>query len=147
MAADKNDTFEMLYSMKNKMDRFFSISDQDAAGGLTGRNQWSPAVDLFDSGPEYCLVMEVPGVEKDQLELSAYKDKVVIKGWRGESSVVPPRAEVLCLERVGGHFERVILLPDEIDSEQVKASLQSGVLTVFLSKKNCASVKKKITID
>lgn len=145
MATDRNDTFEMLYSMKNKMDRFFSVSDHDIVGA--GRSQWSPAVDLFDSGQEYCLVIEVPGVEKDQLELSAYKDKVVIKGWRGELPDVPPRAEVLCLERVGGRFERVILLPDEIDSEQVKASLQSGVLVVFLSKKSCDSGKRKISID
>ncbi|HDS17012.1 MAG TPA: Hsp20/alpha crystallin family protein [Proteobacteria bacterium] len=146
MGRKKDETIEMLFSMKNKMDRFFSASDNEFNLDPHSGSQWSPSMDLFDSGDEYLMIVEVPGVEKDQLELSVCADKVVIKGWR-EDSAAFTRAEVLCLERVRGRFERVILLSDAVDAEGVKASLKNGVLTVRLPKKIAEIGKKSISIE
>ncbi|MBN2705477.1 MAG: Hsp20/alpha crystallin family protein [Deltaproteobacteria bacterium] len=146
MGRKKDETFEMLFSMKNKMDRFFSVSDNEFNLNQHPGNQWSPSMDLFDSGDEYLMIVEVPGVGKDQLELTICADKVVIKGWR-EDSAAFAQAEVLCLERVRGRFERVILLSDSVDADGVKASLKNGVLTVHLPKKIAEVGKKSISIE
>ncbi|MEA3348953.1 MAG: Hsp20/alpha crystallin family protein [Pseudomonadota bacterium] len=146
MSRKKDETFDMLFSMKNKMDRFFSESESGPFGLQPG-SHWSPAVDFFDLGDGYRIVIEIPGIEKEQIELSVYADKVVIKGRREESFEVAGKAEVLCLERVHGRFERVIILPDSVDSELVKASLNNGVLTILLVKKNVEIGKKSIAIE
>ena len=148
MSKKKDETFDMLFSMKNKMDRFFAASEPEAAPfGLQPGSHWSPAVDLFDFGDQYRVMVEVPGIEKSQIELSVYSDRVVVKGRREESFDTYGRAEVLCLERVYGRFERVILLPDPVDTEQVKAALKNGVLTILLTKKNVEIGKKSISIE
>ncbi len=148
MSRKKDETFDMLFSMKNKMDRFFSISESESGPfGLQPGSHWSPAVDLFDLGDEYRVVIEIPGIEKEQVELSVYADKVVIKGRREESFDVAGKAEVLCLERLYGRFERVILLLDPVDAEHVKAALKNGVLTIRLIKKNIEIGKKNIAIE
>ncbi len=148
MSKKKDETFDMLFSMKNKMDRFFAITEPEPTScGLQPGLQWSPAVDLFDCGYEYRVMLEVPGIEKEQIELSVYADKVVIKGRREESCDVYAKAEVLCLERVCGRFERVILLPDPVDAELVKAELKNGVLTILLTKKIVEIGKKSIVIE
>ena len=148
MSEKKDETFDMLFSMKNKMDRFFSLSDSGPNSfGLQPGLQWSPAVDLFDCGDEYRIMIEVPGIERDEIELSVYTDKVVIKGRREEGYDVSRKSTVLCLERVCGRFERVILLPDSVDAELVKASLKNGVLTVLLTKKIVEIGKKSIAIE
>jgi len=148
VSKKKDETFDMLFSMKNKMDRFFTISDPEPTSfGSQPGLQWSPAVDLFDCGDEYRVIIEVPGIEKEQIELSVYVDKVVIKGRREESYDVSGKAEVLCLERVYGRFERVILLPDPVDAELVEAALKNGVLTILLAKKIAEIGKKSIAIE
>ncbi len=144
MNEKKDETFDMLFSMKNKMDRFFSVSE---SGRTSCGLQWSPAVDLFDCGDEYRVMVEVPGIEREDIELSVYADKIVIKGRREESYDLSRKADVLCLERVCGRFERVILLPDSVDTEIVKATLKNGVLTVLLAKKILEIGKKNIAIE
>ncbi len=148
MSQEKDDTFEMLFSMKNKMDRFFAVSEPESSfsAGRSGSG-WLPAVDLFDHGDKYRMVVEVPGIEKQDIDLSVYDDKVVIKGRREEEYDLAGRGDVLCLERVCGRFERVILLPDPVLPEKVRATLKNGLLVVLLDKKITEVGKKSVAIE
>ncbi len=148
MSRKKDDTFEILFSMKNKMDRFFAVSEPEGHSVSHGAGtQWLPAVDLFDLGDKYRAMIEVPGIEKEDLDLSVYSDKLVIKGVREESWEGPGRGEVLCLERVYGRFERIILLPDPVLPERVRATLKNGILEVTLEKKIREIGKKSVVIE
>ncbi len=148
MGDKKDETFEMLFSMKNKMDHFFAVSEAESPPYcMQSGSQWSLAVDLFDTGAEYLVAIDLPGVEKDKLNLSVTVDKIIIKGRREEGFMVPGSAEVICLERGHGHFERVIRLPDPVDVDQVKAVFKHGVLRVKAVKKSVDSAKKNIVIE
>ena len=148
MSEKKDETFEMLFSMKNKMDHFFAVSEAETSPFcLQPGSQWSLAVDLFDVGDEYLVAIDLPGVEKDKLNLSVTSDKIVIKGQREEGFRVPGSAEVICLERGHGRFERVIRLPDPVDVEQVKAVFKHGVLRVNATKKSVDAARKSIDIE
>ncbi len=148
MGDKKDETFEMLFSMKNKMDHFFAVSESEPTPFcLQPGSQWSLAVDLFDVGEEYLVAIDLPGVEKEKLNLSVMIDKIVIKGRREEGFRVPGSAEVICLERGHGRFERVIRLPDPVDVDQVKAIFKNGVLRVKAVKKIVDSAKKNIVIE
>ena len=149
MSQEKDDTFEMLFSMKNKMDRFFAVSDPGARAHADhpSGSAWLPAVDLFDLGDKYRMVVEVPGIDRQDIDLSVYDDKVVIKGRREEEYDAFGRGDVLCLERVCGRFERVILLPDPVLPEKVRATLKNGLLQIMLEKKITEVGKKSVTIE
>ncbi len=148
MSDKKDETFEMLFSMKNKMDHFFAVSESEPFSVcLQPGSQWSLAVDLFDAGEEYLVAIDLPGVEKEKLNLSVTTDKIVIKGRREEGFMVPGSAEVICLERGHGRFERAIRLPDPVDADQVKAVFKNGVLRVKAVKKSVDSAKKSIVIE
>jgi len=148
VSRKKDETFDMLFSMKNKMDRFFAVSGTgtSSAAARSG-SSWVPAVDLFDLGDKYRVVIEVPGLEKDEIDLSVYSDKIVVKGRREMDREFPDQGEVLCLERVCGRFERVILLPDQVLPERVKATLKNGILTIVLDKRILEIGKKSVTIE
>ncbi len=148
MSEKKDETFEMLFSMKNKMDRFFAASESEMTPVcLQPGLQWSLAVDLFDFGDEYQVTIDLPGVDKEQVELSVSADKLVIKGRRDEGFEVPGNAEVICLERGHGRFERVISLPGPVEADQVKAKFKNGVLSVRAPKRVVKVARKSIEIE
>jgi hypothetical protein len=78
------------------MDHFFAVSESEPSPFcLQPGSQWSLAVDLFDAGDEYLVAIDLPGVEKEKLNLSVTVDKIVIKGRREEGFMVPGSAEVI----------------------------------------------------
>ena len=148
MSDKQDETFEMLFSMKNKMDHFFAVAEAEPSSFcLQPGSQWSLAVDLFDVGGEYLVAIDLPGVDKDKLNLSVTSDKIVLKGLREEGFKIPGNAEVICLERGHGRFERVIRLPEQVDVDQVKAVFKNGVLRVKAVKKSVDSSRKSIEIE
>jgi HSP20 family protein len=148
MSEKKDETIDMLFSMKDKMDRFFAASEPASTPFcLQPGSQWSLMVDLFDCGAEYHVVIDLPGVDKAQINLSVAVDKLVIKGRREAEFDVPGNAEVICLERGHGRFERVILLPDPVDADQVKAVFKNGVLKIRAVKKSVKVGRKSIVIE
>ena len=148
MGEKKDETIDLLFSMKDKMDRFFAATTSETTPFcLQSGSQWSPAVDLFDLGMEYQIIIDLPGVDKAQVNLSIAVDKLVVKGRRETEYEAPGNAEVICLERSHGRFERVILLPEPVDADQVKAVFRGGVLTIRAVKKTMKVVRKSIVIE
>jgi HSP20 family protein len=148
MGEKKDETIDLLFSMKDKMDRFFAASTSESTPFcLQSGSPWSLAVDLFDLGTEYQVVIDLPGVDKSQVNLSIAVDKLVIKGRRETEFDVPENAEVICLERGHGRFERVILLPDPVDADQVRAVFRDGVLQIRAVKKTMKVTRKSIVIE
>ena len=89
-----------------------------------------PAVNIYDDGESFLVRAELPGVESDNLDLSAKGDQIVIRGER----TVPAAADEANYhrrEREGGSFRRAVDLPEPIDSSKVRASLESGILEIY----------------
>ncbi|MFW5968727.1 MAG: Hsp20/alpha crystallin family protein [Persicimonas sp.] len=89
-----------------------------------------PAVNLYDDGESFLMRAELPGVDLDDLDISAKADQVVI---RGERTIETPEAEANLhrREREGGTFRRALSLPQRIDPEKVSARFKHGVLEVL----------------
>jgi len=129
--------------LRREMDRLF----ESFAGGQMRLPFWSraayPAVNLWNEGEALCLEAEVPGIAKDDLEINAVGNELVIKGRRA-----PHPGDNLTYhrqERGTGEFTRVITLPVEVDPERVDAVLKDGVLTVRLPKAESAK-PRQITV-
>jgi HSP20 family protein len=119
--------------MRQAMDRWM-----DERGfnnfGFSSSNQntgMSLAVDVHETETGYELNASMPGVKPEDVEISVDKDMVTIRG-RTEQKEERQQGNYIYRERHGGSFQRTLRLPDQINAEQVEASLEHGVLKVTL---------------
>ncbi len=130
------DPFEGLRSMQRELERLVSRGggeSRSVGGGVY------PPVNVLD-GPEAIIVeCEVPGVPRDQLDLSITGETLVVKGTKRVSAETGEGdgGETVSYqrrERGSGDFSRTIVLPEKVDAEKVEAQLEAGILTVRLPK-------------
>lgn len=96
---------------------------------------WSPAVNVFRGRDAITVCVDLAGVDKEAIELSVEPRRMILRGHReplepASSSDQP--IQILTLEIDYGPFERVLLLPVDIDPEGVKAEQRNGVLWISL---------------
>ncbi len=92
-----------------------------------------PKVDVVDRETEVVLKAEVPGVEKDDLDISVSDNTVTIKGsTRRETK--EEKGDYYRREISSGSFSRTVALPAEVDGTKAKASFKDGVLELTIPK-------------
>jgi HSP20 family protein len=92
-----------------------------------------PLCDMKDSADRYELHVEVPGIDKEKIDVRATGDMVEISGEQSEKSE-EKRKDYVYNERSRKSFYRKIRMPEEIDPSRVSASMKNGVLVVELPK-------------
>ena len=93
---------------------------------------WSPALDLYQNNDNVVAVLELPGLSKEDIEISLHDGTLTIAGERKSSSSNGEKAERT--ERCVGSFRRSITLPAQVDANKVSATYRDGILTVTLPK-------------
>ena len=102
-----------------------------------------PTTDIFETEDALTVVMEVPGVGRDAIDITTENDVLKI-----EAKIDPAKydgMEPLYTEYNVGHFARSFMLSNKIDREQISANLEDGVLTLTL-KKAKATTPRKISV-
>ncbi len=101
---------------------------------LTGDHApgWVPPVDLYETAEQYVIAVELPGLSRNDFQISIQDGKVVLKGQR------PPRnhtnEQFHRVERGHGQFSRTFALPQPIDEAGIVADLRNGILSVTIPK-------------
>ncbi|MDQ6765895.1 MAG: Hsp20/alpha crystallin family protein [Verrucomicrobiota bacterium] len=95
-------------------------------------NGWTPALDLYQTNDDVVAVVELPGMRKEDIELSLHDGMLTISGERKSEGAEDNNAERT--ERFVGKFRRSISLPTRVDANKVSASYKDGILTVTLPK-------------
>jgi HSP20 family protein len=93
-----------------------------------------PLVDLADTGREYVLKAELPGVAKEDLDLRVTPDGIELSA-EGRLEREENEKDYTYRERTYRSFRRSLAFPEEVVADQAKASLKDGVLEVRLPKK------------
>ena len=117
---------------------FLTSHRHDLFGG------WSPALDLYQNNDNVVALLELPGMRKEDIEISLHDGTLTISGERKSSSSNGEKAERT--ERYVGTFRRSITLPVRVDSNKVNATYRDGILTVTLPKAEEAR-PKRIGVD
>jgi HSP20 family molecular chaperone IbpA len=102
-----------------------------------------PTTDIFETEDALTVVMEVPGVNNEAVDISVENQVLKI-----EAKIDPSKydgMEPLYTEYNVGHFARSFTLSNKIDQEQISAKLEDGVLTLTL-KKAKEAVPRKISV-
>jgi HSP20 family protein len=141
------DPFRDLETIQSQMNKLFDSSlvkwtDRDT-GLLEGA--WSPAVDIYDSKDAVMVRADMPGMKKEEIDISVHGDALTLKGEKKHEEEKKDKGFVRT-ERFYGSFNRAIRLPAEVDAEKVEANYKNGVLELRLPKKEEAK-PKQIKID
>ena len=102
----------------------------------------SPDVNICETKDGYVLEAEMPGVNKDGLEITLENNELTITGRRGNETVP---GEPLFRERSASHFRRVFELDPAIDTGRINAKVNQGMLTLTLPKSERVK-PRKITV-
>ena len=94
---------------------------------------WVPYVDVAENETYITVEVELPGVEQKDIQLVFYGNRIEIKGLKKEFPS-GTRIKYLRLEREYGPFRRFVFLPNAVHSEQTRAVLENGVLTIQFKK-------------
>lgn len=100
-----------------------------------------PRYDMARTDADYTILVDVPGVPKETLEINAVGDQLTISGDRPQPAL-SDGVEILRSERGHGRFSRTVRLPSEVDVSAVRAKLDSGVLRVTLPRRAGGGTKK-----
>ncbi|MBI4688098.1 MAG: Hsp20/alpha crystallin family protein [Nitrospirae bacterium] len=107
----------------------------------------APNVDVYDRKTEVVVRVELPGVEKENVDLTITNESISIKGELKKTEGVKDE-DYYCSECSYGGFQRTIPMPVEIDASKAKASFKNGILEVVLPKLEAAKAKEvKLKID
>jgi len=102
---------------------------------------WAPPLDLYEDKDNFVLKAELPGVSKDDVNVSIQDGTVSISGER-KSETRSEDTEVHHTERFFGRFQRTVTLPATVATDKVKAEYKNGMLTITLPKTEEAKPKQ-----
>ena len=129
MAFVRWDPLQDLLAVQQRMTRF-----------TTGPSGWTPPVDVLETPDQYVVMVELPGLTQDDVQLQHHEGRLTISGVRRER-------ESSCeqfhrIERGHGSFSRTLQLPLPVEAERITADLRDGVLTVTCPKLNDDSIRQ-----
>jgi HSP20 family protein len=107
--------------------------------GVTGARL--PTSDVMETPEELVVKLDVPGFDEKDLTLEVSDHKLAVRGERSEDQAETD-ARVYVRERLNAQFERIFVLPAEVDTNKVAATLSRGVLEVHVPKIEQAEPRK-----
>ena len=121
------DPFEALFAFQRALENRLS---SDWLGNATAGTGTYPPVNVFQQGDDLVAILELPGVDKDELNIQAKENTIRIAGRK--SVDYPEDVSVHRRERLWGVFDRTLVMPMQIDPDGIKAEYNDGMLALFI---------------
>ena len=110
---------------------FYFLSGQH--NGQPSVGSWRPNADIYETEEFVVVALEVAGVKPEDIEISAWRDRLVVRGMRHAGMSNAPlrfhQIEIVC-----GEFEKEIVLAPELKGAPVEANLAHGILSIRIQK-------------
>lgn len=133
--------FNQLNRIRNEINQIFEDPFGFASAASTFFEGWTPAVDIYEEKDKITVRAELPGMRKEDIEVTVVGDTLTISGERKQEEE-RKEGETYRSERYLGRFQRSIALPTEVDPNKVQANYKDGVLTVNVAKSEQARRKQ-----
>ena len=147
MAVMRYEPWGVVSQLQNEINRVFgNLNDTESSSATS---EWSPAVDVREYCDRFQLLLDVPGVDSKDVEITLDNGVLTVSGNRteeksvGSNGVEQPQQQRI--ERRLGRFYRRFILPDTADAENVNASGRNGVLEIVIPKQPKAQ-PRRITV-
>jgi HSP20 family protein len=132
-----------LMVLQDRMNRLFEDATQrrNQAEAATGdefeRADWTPAADIYETESGYMIAMDLPGIDREALEIDVDDNRLIVRGTRAISESKQHRSE-----RPRGKFLRTFSVPGSVDQGKIGAEYKDGVLQIRLPKRGEQKAKK-----
>jgi HSP20 family protein len=145
MTITRWDPFREVAALQNRVNRLYRHFDGE--NDPVAAASFVPAVDIYEDAEKVVLKLEVPGIEEKDLDIRVENHTLTVKGER-KFEAEEKEQNFHRIERRYGSFYRAFTLPSTVDTENVAASYNAGVLKLELKKKPEAQPKQiKINVE
>jgi len=137
------DPLRDLFRLQDRMNQVFEELTQDRTCHADGQapdpegSDWVPAADVDEQEKEYVVAVDLPGIDRPQLEIELEKEKILVRGMRSIDKRETRRGE-----RPAGRFLRRFDVPPNVDQAAITADYKDGVLMVRLPKRDQEKVAR-----
>jgi len=133
--------FDRFSTLRDEMNRLFELTEP----GFGGREDrllgvWNPTLDVYQDKDHVFVKCELPGMKKEDIEISLHEDTLSISGERKQEREVK-EGDSYRSERFFGRFHRSVTLPVPVKPDHVTAQYKDGILAVTLAKAEEAKAK------
>ena len=121
------DPFDALFAFQRALENRLSsgwLGSSTAAGGAY------PPINIFQQGDDLVAIVEMPGVNKDNLNIQAKENTIRIAGQK--SVDYPENVSLHRRERLSGNFDRTLVVPMQIDPDRIRAEYNDGLLALYI---------------
>ena len=125
MTVVRYEPWALLNRLHREFDQTFDTVTRDAT--------WSPAVDIHEEADRFAVHADLPGVKPADIEITAEKGVLSLRGTRNFEQRKDD-GHYSRVERVSGKFVRTFTLPDNVQSDAIKAAFKDGVLELTIPK-------------
>jgi HSP20 family protein len=139
MAITRWDPFREVVSLQNRVNSLFR--DLNSEESPLAAAAFVPAVDIYEDPQKLVLKLELPGIDQKDLDVRVESNTLTVRGER-KLEAEEKQENFHRMERAYGSFYRAFTLPSTIDTENVAASYNAGVLRLELKKKAEAQPKQ-----
>jgi len=129
-----------LSGLRDEIDRLFEVPLSEFTRTSQLLSGWTVALDVYEDANNIYVKAELPGMKKEDIDLSLHDGCLSISGER-KSETSHEVAETYRAERFYGRFQRTVTLPTPVAGDKVKAQYKDGILTVTLPKAEEAKPK------
>lgn len=140
MAISYWDPFREVASLQNRLSSLMQDYDRSNSQDVTAAS-FAPPVDVYEDANRVVLNLEIPGVKQEDLDIQVEKNTLSVRGERKFESE-QKEENFHRIERRFGTFYRSFSLPATVDTENVHATYDAGVLRLELAKKAEAKPKQ-----
>jgi HSP20 family protein len=143
MSLVKWEPMHELSRLRDEMDRVFGhmAGEVFPADG----QKWGPAVDVREEDDRLIVKADLPGVKKDDVDITATEDSITIQG-HSEEEKEEKKDGYYRRERHSGSFSRVLPLPAMVDADKAQAEFKDGTVTITLPKVAKAPKGRKVEV-
>ena len=124
--------FNQLTSLRDEINSLFESSFSNGNGSDVF-NSWAPALDVYEDANNLIVRAEIPGMKKEDIEVSLHDNVLTISGERRNEKKYEG-SQTSRDERFFGRFTRSVALQKQVDAGDVKASYKDGIITITLPK-------------
>jgi len=105
------------------------------------KGTWAPAVDIYETNDSFVVSADLPGLNKDEIQIDLKDNTLTLKGEKKFEEKVS-KDNYIRVERAYGSFVRSFTLPQNVDPEKIKAKYKEGILEITIPKKEEAKPKQ-----
>jgi HSP20 family protein len=125
MTVVRYEPWGLLNRLRRELDETFEHTAREAT--------WTPAVDIHEEPKQFVVHADLPGVKPADIEITAEKGVLSLKGTRNFEQKNDD-GHYSRVERVNGKFARTFTLPENVQTDAIKAQFKDGVLELVIPK-------------